>query len=368
MMRMLFLLLCFSAALFGQASSSTAYRLRYGPTMPATCKPSTGDVFFKTTATIGPYYCSAVNTWAAWTGAGGGGDMLGSNNLSELTNTTTARSNLGLVIGTNVQAYDADLLALAAISPSQGDIIYRNASTWVRLAAGDSGKFLQTLGAGANPQWATATGSGTVSSGADTCLPFYSGAGTTIDDINSTVCRFRWDATEHTIDAYDSGGVKTWSLDTDTGVVTSFGTPGPITMADLASIAEPAAGYNNIGPKADGAWYIRENGGTENRLFSESQALITTGTAPTVGAGGCTGAVIGTGSKMLAGTITGTPSATCTVTLTFPVTATTGWSCAISNQTTAALIRQTDSTATIATFVGVTIANDVLRYGPCIAY
>ena len=35
----------------------------------------------------------------------GAGNMTGSNNLSELTNAATARSNLGLVIGTNVQAH-----------------------------------------------------------------------------------------------------------------------------------------------------------------------------------------------------------------------------------------------------------------------
>jgi hypothetical protein len=42
--------------------------------------------------------------------AGIPGDMSGSNNLSELTNTTTSRSNLGLVIGTNVQAFDATIV------------------------------------------------------------------------------------------------------------------------------------------------------------------------------------------------------------------------------------------------------------------
>lgn len=95
---------------------------------------------------------------------------------------------------------------------------------------------------------------------------------------------------------------------------------------------------------------------------------IAAGSGPTVGAGSCTGATIGTGSTQMTGTITGTPTGTCTVTLTFPVAATTGYSCAISNQTTANLIRQTASSTTVATFVGVTVANDVLRYGPCIAY
>lgn len=38
-------------------------------------------------------------------------------------------------------------------SAAQGDILYRNATVWVRLAAGTAGQFLKTLGAGANPAW-----------------------------------------------------------------------------------------------------------------------------------------------------------------------------------------------------------------------
>jgi hypothetical protein len=39
-------------------------------------------------------------------------------------------------------------------SAAQGDILYRNAADWVRLAAGTSGQLLKTAGAGANPLWA----------------------------------------------------------------------------------------------------------------------------------------------------------------------------------------------------------------------
>lgn len=43
-------------------------------------------------------------------------------------------------------------------SAAQGDILYRGAAGWARLAAGTSGHFLQTQGTGANPQWASGSG------------------------------------------------------------------------------------------------------------------------------------------------------------------------------------------------------------------
>lgn len=69
-----------------------------------------------------------------------------------------ARTNLGVAIGTDVQAYDAHLDDLAAISPAQGDIIYFDGTDWVSLAAGTSGHFLKTNGAAANPAWAASSG------------------------------------------------------------------------------------------------------------------------------------------------------------------------------------------------------------------
>ena len=75
------------------------------------------------------------------------------------TDTTLARVSAGVVSieGQNIltaatgQPLDADLTALAAIAGVQGDIIYRDASSWTRLAAGTSGQVLQTNGASANP-------------------------------------------------------------------------------------------------------------------------------------------------------------------------------------------------------------------------
>lgn len=49
-------------------------------------------------------------------------------------------------------------------SAAQGDILYRGAAAWARLGAGTAGNYLQTQGAGANPAWATVSGSGGTSS------------------------------------------------------------------------------------------------------------------------------------------------------------------------------------------------------------
>lgn len=86
--------------------------------------------------------------------------------------TTTQRDALtpaaGMVIYNSTltvfQRYEAaawvsytDLAKMTIASIAQGDIFYRGASVVERLAAGTSGNYLKTQGAGANPVWAVPT-------------------------------------------------------------------------------------------------------------------------------------------------------------------------------------------------------------------
>lgn len=76
-MRKLLLFLLLSASVFAQPIQTfTARHIRYGASLPATCNPATGDVFYKTSATIATYYCSAANTWTV-IGVGAGGPPTG---------------------------------------------------------------------------------------------------------------------------------------------------------------------------------------------------------------------------------------------------------------------------------------------------
>jgi len=46
-----------------------------------------------------------------------------------------------------------DITSIAGLA--QGDVLYYNGTSWVRLGAGTSGQYLKTNGTGANPQWST---------------------------------------------------------------------------------------------------------------------------------------------------------------------------------------------------------------------
>jgi len=100
-----------------------------------------------------------VYNGSVWANAvpAGGGDMLKSENLSGLADTGVARSNLGVAIGSQVQAYDADLADIAAISDAQGDIIVRGATGWERLAKSSTATDVLTAGA-TQPAWAAPAG------------------------------------------------------------------------------------------------------------------------------------------------------------------------------------------------------------------
>ena len=50
-------------------------------------------------------------------------------------------------------------------APAFGDVLFRGASTWQRLAPGTSGQFLQTQGVGSSPQWAAPSVAGSALTG-----------------------------------------------------------------------------------------------------------------------------------------------------------------------------------------------------------
>ena len=70
----------------------------------------------------------------------------------------TARASLGLTIGTHVQAYDASLSSLAGLSLAQGDVLYATAvDTLARLPKGTAGQVLQMNSGATAPEWVAAS-------------------------------------------------------------------------------------------------------------------------------------------------------------------------------------------------------------------
>lgn len=86
-----------------------------------------GSLYFSSTDNAMKVY-----TGSAWVAAyvSGAGTVLAANNLSDLSSISQARTNLGLAIGTNVQAWDGDLDAIAALAGTSGLLKKTGANTW----------------------------------------------------------------------------------------------------------------------------------------------------------------------------------------------------------------------------------------------
>jgi hypothetical protein len=123
----------------------------------AVLRESGGSIGFGTVATAGiandaVTYAKMQNMSAQYTilartsvGAGDPQELTSSSDMFALLGSATyaaARTNLGLAIGTNVQAWDADLDAMAALSPAKGNVIAGTGATWTVLTIGTDGQFL----------------------------------------------------------------------------------------------------------------------------------------------------------------------------------------------------------------------------------
>jgi hypothetical protein len=98
------------------------------------------------------------------TGAGlTGGPIDPSNPIGTISLAPIGVNNVmaNLTAGSAAAAGNTVTSVLDVIGATQGDIMYRNATTWVALTPGTSGNVLTTQGAGANPKWDAAGSAGT---------------------------------------------------------------------------------------------------------------------------------------------------------------------------------------------------------------
>lgn len=95
----------------------------------------------------------------------------------------TARTNLGLAIGTNVQAWDTNLDQIAALTTTKGNLIVASGATWAALAVGTDGQVLTADSAEATGvKWASGGGGG---GGAPTTSRYVLVGGTADTDLSA---------------------------------------------------------------------------------------------------------------------------------------------------------------------------------------
>ena len=177
-----------------------------------------------------------------WTGIGNfmTGGLQAANNLSDIASASTARGNLGLTIGTHVQAYDAQLTDVAGLTPADGKFI-----------VGDGSNFVAESGATAR----TSLGLGSLSTA-------------------SSVNNDNWSGTDLAIANGGTGAGTASGARTALGV--AIGSDVQAYDADLAGIAGLTIGNNQYPTKnSSGTWAVATQGMTTGPVYHAKVRTVT---------------------------------------------------------------------------------------------
>lgn len=192
-----------------------------------------------------------LTTYAGITPSANVQSLLGTANYAAM------RTLLDLEVGTDFNAYDADLAALAGLSGVRGDVIYRDATQWQRLAKGASGKVLK-MGAD-DPFWGDDNNDGL-------------GGVSSWDEINDSAANLalaHGTYTSNFTSELDSAGAV-WTLTNTLSNITAT-----ISFMDFKYATDGAnsgyflRGYDNSG--ADLKWYVGPDGAFYGSEFSTAQ-------------------------------------------------------------------------------------------------
>lgn len=245
-------------------------------------------------------------------GGGGGGGIIGPTAgtimispgaTGTATGLAATSGNIPFVSGSAWTGMSLSSIIDSQFGSTQGSILYRGAATWTSLAPGTSGQFLQSLGSGANPNWAN--GSGSTSPGGSNTQVQFNNTGAFAGSSGLTL-----NATKVTSEALALGSDTAGDIyyNGGSGVLTrlGIGTAGQILTVSSGLPAWASSGtvpFSNLtgGTNTSAAMVV----GSGATLGATGSGSIT---ATSVPASGITGQVVvsngGTGlSSLLAGTV-----------------------------------------------------------------
>jgi len=199
------------------------------------------------------YFNSVSGAMQLWTGSAwvaayvsGSGYLAAANNLSDVSSTASARTNLGLAIGTNVQAYDADLTTLGAGGSS--------ARSFLGLAIGTDVQAYNANIATTNTAQtftATQTFSGTSSA---TAIVLNDAAEVATVSATAATGTIAYDVTTQAVLYYTSNASANWTVNfrasSGTSLNTLMSTGQSMTVAFL--VTQGSTAYYNSAVQVDG--------------------------------------------------------------------------------------------------------------------